>query len=66
MTQQIDQLVVFKKMVKVIDSGRYSYVRKGDRLIRQALFANKNNRTKKGTFELNVDDVSFFQAVVVD
>lgn len=64
MTRQVSQYEIFVHMVKAMDKGNISQLRKADKLIRKTLLANKTNQdVSNGVFTLTEEEVSVFEAL---
>lgn len=64
MACQVKQYEIFERMVKAMDKGNISQLRKADRLIRKTLLANQNKQdVSNGVFTLTEEEISVFDAL---
>lgn len=64
MACQVKQYEIFVRMVKAMDNGNISQLKKADRLIRKTLLANQNNQdVSNGVFTLTEKEISVFDAL---
>ncbi len=64
MTRQVSQYEIFVQMVKAMDKGNMSQLRKADKLIRRTLSSNKTNQdVSNGVFSLTEEELSVFEAL---
>lgn len=61
MSQQIDQLEVYMKMIMAMDTGNSTKVKKADRLVRRALTDNRKRDVNRCIFELSSEEIGFLK-----
>ncbi len=61
MAQKINQLEVFIEMVKAMEEGKQSKVKKADKLIRKALLENRKKEINGCGFSFSSEEIAFIK-----